>query len=109
MSDRIRRVLRDPKLDRILDSFAKRQRRLVLLTLRRSDDVHQSDLLVRGSDGDDAEIALVHTHLPKLEDAGYVEWDRETGTVSKGPQFDEVAPLIELIEDHADELPHGWP
>jgi len=29
-----------------------------------------------------------------LADAGYVEWDRESGQVRRGPRFDEVEPLV---------------
>lgn len=31
------------------------------------------------------EIRMIHVHLPKLDDAGVVEWDRETTEVRKGP------------------------
>lgn len=50
-----------------------------------------------------------HGHLPKLDDAGYVEWDREDDVIRRGPRFHEIAPLIALMRDHADELPAGWP
>lgn len=52
---------------------------------------------------------LYHVHLPHLDDAGYIEWDREQHTVRRGPQFDEISPLIELMLEHQDELPEGWP
>ncbi|WP_137290945.1 DUF7344 domain-containing protein [Natronorubrum halophilum] len=45
------------------------------------------------------EIALHHIHLPKLDDAGFVDWDHEQGMVAKGPQFDEARLLLDLIED----------
>ncbi|MFC4249405.1 ArsR family transcriptional regulator [Natribaculum luteum] len=51
---------------------------------------------------------FVHTHLPLLEQAGYVTWDRESHEVTRGPEFDEIRPFLELIEDHRDELPSGW-
>jgi hypothetical protein len=49
-----------------------------------------------------------HTHLPKLEESGFIEWDQERNIVRKGPQFEEIQPLLELMENHADELPDGW-
>ena len=51
---------------------------------------------------------LVHTHLPALEDNGYISWNRETNEISKGPNWDEIGPLIELMHAHQDELPDGW-
>jgi predicted transcriptional regulator len=51
---------------------------------------------------------MYHTHLPKLEEAGFIRWDRDRHEVHKGPNFDEIRPLLELIENHRDELPDGW-
>ncbi|WP_449405170.1 hypothetical protein [Haloarcula amylovorans] len=44
-----------------------------------------------------------------MAEAGYIEWHRETGEVSKGPRYDEIEPLLDLIENHVDELPPNWP
>lgn len=51
------------------------------------------------------EVELVHHHLPKLEDADHIEWDRQTGELSKGTDFDHVIALLDLVESHAAELP----
>lgn len=96
--------------DRVLDVLSHRQRRLILFMLARGEPVTESGLQVRGSD--DArrgENAVRHIHLPKLAEAGYVDWDRDTGAITKGPRYDEVEPLLELIENHSDELPPDWP
>jgi hypothetical protein len=39
---------------------------------------------------------------------GYIEWDRESGEVSTGPEWDRIAPLIRLIHRHREELPAGY-
>ena len=51
---------------------------------------------------------MKHTHIPKLADMGFVEWDRETGTLSKGTNWSEIEPLLELLRDNRDELPEEW-
>jgi hypothetical protein len=53
---------------------------------------------------DPPELVLSHGHLPKLEHAGVIRWNRETREVRKGPEWDEISPLIELIRDHQDEF-----
>lgn len=51
------------------------------------------------------QTALIHTHLPKLEASGFIEWDRDAGEISTGPRWDEIEPLLRLLREHADELP----
>jgi len=46
-----------------------------------------------------------HRHLPKLADLGVIEWDGRDDEVTKGPAFDELAPLLELLVEHEEELP----
>ncbi|WP_245180854.1 hypothetical protein [Haloarcula amylovorans] len=111
MGDSVTRgVLEASNMDRVLEIFAKRQRRLILFALQGGATKHKSDFVFRGADnGDDPELQLIHTHLPKLAEAGYIEWNRETDEVSKGPRYDEIEPLLNLLETHADELPPNWP
>lgn len=52
---------------------------------------------------------LYHRHLPKLAEAGYIEWNRDTDTIRRGPNFDEIGPVLRLMADHEDELPTEWP
>ncbi|OYR38225.1 hypothetical protein DJ82_13280 [Halorubrum sp. Ib24] len=49
-----------------------------------------ADLRVRGR-SDEIADELVESHLPALEEAGYIEWDREAGTIAPGPNFEEAA------------------
>jgi hypothetical protein len=104
----------DRSFDDALDALADRQRRVLLLGLLEhnpqvvdsvasktdggTDEVGDVDLLVR----------MRHLHLPKLEDYGFVEWDDEAGEVVRGPRFAEIEPLLELLDDHREELPSGW-
>ncbi len=99
-------------LDQMLSALAdKHRRRLLVALLDRNpqDEVLVPEIVHTG----EKELAIlrsemVHTHLPALADAGFVRWDRETRSVSKGPTFEEIRPLLELLQDHADELPRDW-
>nr|WP_217694353.1 transcriptional regulator [Haladaptatus litoreus] len=62
---------------------------------------------------DDAEVTgfetrLYHIHLPMLDDARIIEWDRDTDVVTRGPAFHEIQPLLTLMDEHRDELPEHW-
>ncbi|MBO4247488.1 hypothetical protein IL252_06605 [Halomicrobium sp. IBSBa] len=48
---------------------------------------------------------LVHLHLPTLAEADLIEWDREPLRARRGPRFAEVAALVDLLHEHAEELP----
>lgn len=46
-------------------------------------------------------VKMFHIHLPKLEETGFIRWDRAAETVAKGPRFEEIRPLLELMDDQA--------
>ena len=72
------------------------------------DDTDPMNLLAGEEDAEVLEASLYHSHLPKLEALGFIEWDQATGKISKGPNWGDIAPLLELIRDHRDELPDDW-
>jgi hypothetical protein len=47
----------------------------------------------------DVALALRHVHLPKLESAGYVSWEPEAGTVSRGPSFETVGDVLRVLPE----------
>lgn len=48
---------------------------------------------------------LVHVHLPKLEDQGFIDWERDPFTASRGPRFDEVAVVFSALHANAADIP----
>lgn len=40
-------------------------------------------------------IGLYQTHLPKMDDAGVVTYDQDRGTVSAGPEIEQLYPYLE--------------
>lgn len=98
--------------DDIMEAMAHIQRRKLLLALLEENPQDDKPVVVADSDSETAAIgrliSMNHVHLPKLVEYGFIEWDQETHEVMKGPQFDEIRPLLELLDDHEDELPDDW-
>ncbi|MFC6977247.1 ArsR family transcriptional regulator [Halomicroarcula sp. GCM10025709] len=61
------------------------------------------------ADPERLEVQLLHSHLPKLAEKGYIDWNPEAETIRRGPNFHDIAPLLQLLDDHAEKLPADWP
>lgn len=101
------------RADDLFEALSNPYRRQLLVALleHNPQDDHDRDPLDLVSDDiepDVLELHLLHSHLPKLEEMDFITWDRETNEISKGPDWDEIKPLLELIDNHQDELPDGW-
>lgn len=101
-------------LDRVFDVLSRSARRRVLRILverapRDRGEVTLASIVAEAEDVESARVELTHVHLPKLDDAGIVEWDREAGTVARGPTFEPVRPVVEALLAHEEHLPGGWP
>jgi hypothetical protein len=100
-------------IDNYLSVLSNEYRRHVLVELRYHDPQRDgaiqipADIVPPNQNSQSLEIQMVHNHLPKLEQAGFIEWNRERNTVRRGPQFAEIRPLVALLCEHADELPDG--
>ena len=82
-------------LDTYLRLLADESKREILVSLLETDDEEVSV----ASDDAQEHIRRHHIHLPKLADAGLIEWQQGENTVERGPAFDEVVPLLEAIGD----------
>ena len=98
--------------DEILDALGHIQRRKLLRALLTHNPQDDEPVVVDANESEAEELSRLvemrHVHLPKLEDYGFIDWNRDTNEVSKGPKFDEIRPLLELLRDHEDELPDEW-
>lgn len=82
-------------------AFADSNRRRLLLVLwERGPDAGSVPLReVPAFDAEHALLELRHVHLPALEEAGYVRWDRDRNAVERGPRYGEVVPLVEWFRE----------
>jgi hypothetical protein len=92
-----------PDLDQPLDILREGPRRHILMELMNGRVEHDTDVMHRKRTGEDGS-SIQHDHLSKLEEADYIEWDGETGSIAKGPKFEEIEPLLKLIETHTKEV-----
>lgn len=81
--------------DRYFTALAREPRRDLLRSVLQQPR-HRVQIRERGSR--ERVVELVHVHLPLLEDADLIEWDRESRTIARGPNYDELEPVIELLE-----------
>jgi len=101
-------------MDKLLDILANTHRRRLLVALLEhnpQDDADTpilDDVQFADEDLKAFKVQMQHTHLPKLAEAEFIEWDQETNTVRKGSRFEAIRPLLELMQNHADELPDDW-
>jgi hypothetical protein len=90
--------------DDVLEAIASSRRRTVIRRLAGSDDAVRSiedlaaDVAARGDPAgrQDVETVLHHSDLPKLADAGIVEYDPGPGTVRYRPD-DDVEALLGFV------------
>lgn len=99
-------------IDDALDALNHIQRRKLLIALLEHNPQNDSPIVLADNEDENTAIKelieMNHVHLPKLVDYGFIEWDQENNEVSKGPAFDEICPLLELLDNHQDELPADW-
>ena len=98
--------------DDMVDALAAVQRRKLLVALLEHNPQNDAPDVIADSESESAAVerlvSMRHVHLPKLADYGFIEWHEDTHEVLKGPNFDEIRPLLELLENHEDELPVDW-
>ncbi|WP_049985413.1 ArsR/SmtB family transcription factor [Halobellus rufus] len=98
--------------DSHLDALGHIDRRRILLALLHADTEGDLpvgiDQLVEGTDRSSARVSIHHVHLPKLDEYGFVNVTRDNHAVTPGPRFDEISPLLELLDQNTDQLPDDW-
>ena len=62
-----------------------------------------------GSESAAPAVTAHHVHVPKLADAEFIEWDRESGVIRRGPRFHDIEPVLTVLDENDGKLPGGWP
>lgn len=97
-------ALSSEAIDSMMDVLSTRTRRVILMTLLGDSTETSIATLERRLNPSVKRIHLHHNHLPKLANSGYINWDDETDTISKGPKFSEVEPLVQLLNEYEAEF-----
>ncbi|MFB1065669.1 hypothetical protein [Natrinema sp. H-ect4] len=112
--------------DEVFEALADGQRRELLIDLLESGRYHVPELSSssqeiaeanqrflreylstdRESNAGDKELIRMHVvHIPKLADDRFIEWDRDDHVATEGPRFDELVPVLELVDELRDDRP----
>jgi GAF domain-containing protein len=94
------RAVSSEAIDSMMNALRSRARRVVLLSLVGDTTETSVATLERRGNHENDRIRLHHNHLPKLANAGYITWNRDADTVSRGPNFSEVEPLVQLLKEY---------
>lgn len=87
-------------IDSMMGALRRRSRRVILMTLLENSAETDIDIIERRLNHEHTSAQLFHSDLPKLADDGYIEWDDESNIISKGPNFSEVEPLVQLLREY---------
>jgi hypothetical protein len=105
-------------LNELFEMLSHEYRRRTLTAIARdnpqgADEITSKSVADEHEEDDDV-IALLeqqfyHVHLPKLDATGFIDWERDSGLITRGSRFEEIEPLLRLMSSHRDELPTDWP
>lgn len=101
---------RDDDFVRLFRALCDTTRLRVLAALmndeaRRVDELETMEVGTDGPSHKTVWVELHHSHIPHLDETGLVDWDRERGTVTRGEDFEEIRPFLELLGEHLEDRP----
>lgn len=99
------RAVSSDAIDSMMGALQSPLRRVVLMALLGDTTEVSVATLERQVDHEHARLRLYHTELPKLAHDGYIVWDADSDTVSTGPRFVEVKPLVQLLKEYDTAFP----
>ncbi|MEF8937890.1 MAG: GAF domain-containing protein [Halovenus sp.] len=88
------------RMNTLMEVLGNEVRRLIVLSLLDDSTENILELLERETDIEHVETTLRHIHLPKLEEAGYVELSPDLNTIYPGPDFSEIEPFLRQLDEY---------
>jgi hypothetical protein len=98
-----RKEISSSQMNTMMDVLGDRVRRLIVLSLLDDSSEDVVELLDREMEIEHTEITLRHVHLPKLEEAGYIELGPDRNTIFPGPNFPEIEPFLRQLKEYRGE------
>lgn len=99
------RAVSSEEIDSMMNILTSRTRRIILMTLVGDTTETSIDTLERKINHEYPRVRLHHRDLPKLDDTGYIEWNDDADTISQGPKFSKVEPLVQLLKEYNTTFP----
>lgn len=97
--------------DAVADALADVDRRRLLVALVRLESgIGPVGLEELGAEFDYPEhtLEMEHIHLPKLDEYGFVSWDRDLQKIAPGPAFGTIEPIVAVLDSRSEDLPSDW-
>lgn len=97
--------------DRLFRTLSAEPRRQIIVSLGEAPTGRQLSLPEAANpsyhlmDPEELYVELVHSHLPVLAEAGYVQWESDPLRVERGPNFAEADVVFRALHSYADEIP----
>ncbi len=90
--------------NKTFDALADEKRRRLLFALVEENSQTDSPI-AEGVPVDTSSIEYQHCHLPKLDNYGFIEWTPSMNCVERGPQFEDIRPILLFLSENSSELP----
>lgn len=99
--------------DQVMHQLSSQPRRQIVISLLDAPEERRRLLpeaalpSTRSVDPEQFTTGLKHHHLPALAKAGYIRWEQDPFCVQRGPRFEEVGSVIQVLLTSSAQLPES--
>ncbi|PCR92410.1 hypothetical protein [Natrinema ejinorense] len=92
----------DQIYDSLFEALANEHRRRILFELIDQNSQNETPVHIdappdRTDTRQASDIEWYYVHLPKLDDYGFIDWNRHTSAVEPGDRFADIRPVLERL------------